>query len=224
MISTPPWARERKDAAVERGPHPSADEHSEFLREEMLEMCKRGQWMVLPYSAVRDRPHLRVSPPGVIPQRERRPRTIVDYTFSGVNGETIKMAPAEAMQFGRALPRLLQLIYDADPAHGPVYMTKVDVSDGFYQIWLNCDDVDKLGIVMPGLTDDDEPLIAFPLSLPMGWVESPPAFCVATETAADLANADIARNADKGRHRHDEATDTPTPTVPPVSKPGPKPR
>ena len=65
----PPWTQERRDAAVARGPHPSAAEHSDFLREEMLEMCRRGQWMVLPYSEVRTRSHLRISPPGVIPQR-----------------------------------------------------------------------------------------------------------------------------------------------------------
>ena len=32
------------------------------------------------------------------------------------------------------------------------------------------------------------PLVALPLVLPMGWTESPPYFCSATETIADLAN------------------------------------
>ena len=31
-------------------------------------------------------------------------------------------------------------------------------------------------------------MVAFPLVLPMGWVESPPQFCAVTETVADLAN------------------------------------
>ena len=34
----------------------------------------------------------------------------------------------------------------------------------------------------------EEQLIAFPLVLPMGYVESPPYFCAITETVCDLAN------------------------------------
>ena len=37
-------------------------------------------------------------------------------------------------------------------------------------------------------------MIGFPLVLPMGWAESPPAFCAGTETVADLANATLATN------------------------------
>ena len=32
------------------------------------------------------------------------------------------------------------------------------------------------------------PMVAIPLTLPMGWKNSPPLFCTATETVADLAN------------------------------------
>ena len=34
----------------------------------------------------------------------------------------------------------------------------------------------------------EEDLVAIPLTLPMGWKNSPPIFCAATETVADLAN------------------------------------
>jgi hypothetical protein len=37
----------------------------------------------------------------------------------------------EAMQFGRALERLLFRIRQANPRYGPVYMAKVDLADGF---------------------------------------------------------------------------------------------
>ena len=216
---------ERRDAAVERGPHPSALEHRDFLRSEMLEMCQRRQWVVLPYSAVRHLPGLRVSPPGVIPQRDRRPRTIVDYTFSGVNGDTQRLAPPEAMQFGRALWRLLHQIHFADPRFGPVHLCKVDVADGFYQVWVGEDDVQKLGLILPGHEGDTDPLIAFPMALPMGWVESPPAFCAVTETAADLANAAIRDGARPAPHRHDDLADTPTPDYAPspaTARPAPR--
>ena len=37
-------------------------------------------------------------------------------------------------------------------------------------------------------------LIGFPLVLPMGWTESPPAFYAGTETVGDLSNATLATN------------------------------
>jgi hypothetical protein len=41
--------------------------------------------------------------------------------------------------------------------------------------------------------EDEPPLVAFPLVLPMGWTESPPTFCTTTETVVDLANAYLGR-------------------------------
>ena len=75
-----------------------------------------------------------LSPPGVVPQRDRRPRWICDYTWSGVNAETLPLAAKEAMQFGHALERILREILLANPAHGPVLLNKTDLSDGFYRI------------------------------------------------------------------------------------------
>ncbi len=74
----------------------------------------------------------------------------------------------EAMQFGQSLERILWEILFTNPAHGPVQMIKLDISDGFYQIGLNIDDIPKLGVVFPMLPGD-KPLIGFPLVLPMGW-------------------------------------------------------
>jgi len=209
LLHTKPWTLAQKDAAIARGPHPSANEHEPFLRQEMLEMCQRHQWMVIPYSLVRHEPTLRISPPGVIPQRNRRPRTIVDYTFSSVNADTAPIAPNEAMQFGKALHRILQTIFFADKRWGPVHLMKGDISDGFYQAWLLWQDILKLAVVMPR-RNGEEPLIALPFGFPMGWVNAPPFFCSLTETAADLANNAILRNVPQQPHRHDTLADTPT--------------
>ena len=70
-------------------------------------MIQKQQWVILPFDAVKDLPGLRLSPPGCIPQRDRRPRWICDYTWSGVNPETQPIAALEAMQFGHALERIL---------------------------------------------------------------------------------------------------------------------
>lgn len=129
-----------------------------------------------------------MSPLGAVHhQRDRQPRLIVDYSFSDVNAETLQLAPPEAMQFGRCLQRVLPRVVHADPAYGPVYLSKINIADGFYRVWLQLANILKLGVIFPtsrGLP----PLLAFPLTLPMGWMESPPYFTVLTETACNLAN------------------------------------
>ena len=154
----------------------------------MADMIRKGYWIVLPYHLVRHLANLRISPMGAVPQRERRPRIIVDYSFSSVNQEADRVAPPEAMQFGRALNRVLNRIATADPADGPVYLSKLDLSDGFYRVPLRDSDIPMLGVAFP-IAPGEPPLVAFPLVLPMGWTESPPYFCSVTETIADLANA-----------------------------------
>jgi hypothetical protein len=193
VMSTRPWTTKRRTIHVRRGSHKSCLAHLGFIRSEMLDFVKKGYWMVLPYRLVKDLPQLRLSPLGVVPQRERRPRLIVDYTFNGVNDDTVKMMPNEAMQFGRALERVLYSIHHANPHHGPVYISKTDLADGFYRIPLTASGIPKLGVILPRFPNEEQ-LVAFPLVLPMGWVESPPAFCAATETVADLANNLSARH------------------------------
>jgi hypothetical protein len=118
------------------------------------------------------------------------------------------VAPTEAMQFGRTLHRLLQKILMANPRFGPVYLAKYDLADGFYRIWLLPRDTPKLGVILPAGMGK-EPLIAFPLALPMGWVHSPPYFCAATETVADLVNDSLGDPpAELPPHRLEKLADT----------------
>jgi hypothetical protein len=186
LQSTRPWTLDQLDAAVARGPHQSTHVHSHFLRDEFVEMVEAGQWIVLPYQSVRHLPHLRLSPTGVVPQRDRRPRTIVDYTFSGVNQATVSLAP-DSLQFGHAFPRFLQRLHRADTRQGNIYLSKTDVADAFMRTWIQAGSVPSLGALLPTL-DGEDPLIAFPLILPMGWVDSPQYLCSVTETIADLTN------------------------------------
>ena len=187
LQATKPWDREAISIALARGSHQSALGHLEFLRDEMADMIDQGYWVILPYSAVLHLPNLRLSPLGVVPQRDRRPRVIVDYTFWGINEETVPLAPTESMQFGRALERVLRKIRRANRRYGPTFMIKVDIADGFYRLFVSTQTTSSLGVVFPHY-EDEEPLVAFPLVLPMGWVGSPPFFCALTETATDLAN------------------------------------
>ena len=98
---------------------------------------------------------------------------------------------------------------------------KVDISDGFYRVWLSSADVPKLGVALPPAAGEEQ-LVAFPLVLPMGWVESPPHFCAVTETVADMANDTLCYRGHVGNiHRLDEVADSPPPAypAPPVSGP-----
>ena len=205
-LATKPWTPERVQAALKRGPHKSCDEYLDFLREEFVDMRSKMQWVVLPISAVKDLPGLRISPPGCVPQRDRRPRWIVDYSFSEVNAETLAICAVESMQFGHALDRILREILLSDPKLGPVQLLKVDISDGFYRINMNIDDIPKLGVAFPS-EPGEEKLVAFPLVLPMGWKNSPPIFSTATETIADLANQRLNAGVIPPPHTLDDAAE-----------------
>jgi hypothetical protein len=149
QCSTPDWNSRRLEDAINRGSHQSASLYHGFLEQEMVDFAAQGYWVVLPFESVKNFPGLRLAPLGVVPQRGRRPRTIVDYTFWGLNGETIKLATREAMQFGHALERLLYKIHHASEEHGPVYLLKVDLFNGFYRIPVREEDLLKLGVVFP---------------------------------------------------------------------------
>jgi hypothetical protein len=159
-------------AALAYGCHRSAIFCSaRFVRKELAEQVSFGHVLVLPWSAAKSLPGLRLSPVGSILQAGRRNRLIYNYTWSGTNCAVRKQAPPEAMQFRGALHRLLHAIVDADPAHGLVQMAKVDLSDAYMRIWLNLKDLTKLAFMIPPHCTNPEPLIGFHLALPMDFVK-----------------------------------------------------
>jgi hypothetical protein len=99
-----------------------------------------------------------------------------------------------------------------------VYLLKIDISDGFYRIWLNTTDIPTLAVSLPPLHGDTL-LVALPLVLPMGWTESPPYFTGATETVADLANMRLQNCWQPRPHHLDALADTvPPQPLPPSSQ------
>ena len=190
--SSDSWTEDQRDLAMRRGPHPSAKGNETFIREEFADMIAVGHWLALPYELVKTLPALRLSPTGVVPQKERRDRIIVDYTFSGVNQATSALAP-DSLQFGHAFTRYLQQLHRADTRHGPVYMSKTDVADAFMQIWIELHSIPILAALLP-TSIDETPLVAFPMVLPMGWVNSPNYLCAITETICDITNDRLTSN------------------------------
>lgn len=115
----------------------------------MLEFICKDFCDILPYVFVQDLPGLRISPLGVVPQQDCHPRLIVDYNFSGINQDTVKLAPPKAMQFGCSLDCILHAIVESPFCNGPVYMLKIDLADGFYCIHIHPQDAPKLALAMP---------------------------------------------------------------------------
>ena len=73
----------------------------------------------------------------------------MDYSYYGVNGDTVRLTPPEAMQFGRALERILYQIRHVNPKFGHVHLGKVDLAKGFYCLRLAISSIMKLGIAFP---------------------------------------------------------------------------
>jgi hypothetical protein len=90
-----------------------------------------------------------------------------------------------------------------------VYISKTDFADAFMRVWQEAATIPVLGALLPAFPGE-EPLIAFPMILPMGWIDSPQYLCSVMETIADLANQRI-RSMDLSAtlHRLDELADTP---------------
>jgi hypothetical protein len=173
---------------MQRGAHTSAShQYASFLHSDIYDYVNMGYWTVLPYRSVRHLPSLRLAPAGVVPQRECRPRPIMDYSYYNVNQECVSLHPQQSMQFGQTLQHLLQRLVYANPSHGPPLLSKLDLADGYYRVPLSPYAALALAVVIPSNTSQRN-LVAIPLTLPMGWGQSPPYFCAFTETICDMAN------------------------------------
>jgi hypothetical protein len=66
-------------------------------------------------------------------------------------------------------------------------MAKWDIKDGFWR--MDCEEGEEYNFTYVLPQEDGMPItLVIPTSLQMGWVESPPYFCAATETARDIAS------------------------------------
>jgi hypothetical protein len=110
-------------------------------------MIRKGQWVLLPARLIIGEKNLKLIPLGVVTQWYQRPRTISDYSFFVVNDDTIPLSPSEAMHFGRALQRILRATAHAEPRLGPLYLSKIDIADGFYRIGIRAQDIPKLVVL-----------------------------------------------------------------------------
>ena len=157
---------------------------------------------------------LKISPVAVVPQPNRRGRIILDLSFPvkrqtrralsqdlrrlskkqrrrvnnlapAVNNATNTTAPlAPVKLIGKALNELFEFIAVQQPGDD-VLLSKIDLSDGFWRMIVTEDARYNFCYVLP--QPAGEPIrIVVPSAFQMGWKDSPPYFCTATETRRDF--------------------------------------
>ena len=103
-----------------------------------------------------------------------------------MNDTTKKTATSGAIdQIGECLSRIIHAFAETDDA-SKIFMAKWDIKDGFWQMDCAAGEEWNFAYVLP--QEEGEPItLVVPTSLQMGWVESPPYFCAATETSRDIS-------------------------------------
>ncbi len=102
-----------------------------------------------------------------------------------VNDTTEKTAPKGVIdQIGESLLHIIHAFSEAVEDEN-FFMAQWDIKDRFWR--MDCENREEWNFVYVLPQEDGKPVqIVVPL-LQMGWVESPPYFCAATETARDVA-------------------------------------
>jgi hypothetical protein len=186
--------------AVAPGPHqlslsPKALAH---FAEESIEKVQAGQVKLVLWDDIKDDPsaQLKILPIAAIPHKLKAFCSIPDLSFrlqlkhrgflELVNNAMVKLAPQGALdQLGNALSRKIHEFAKSDD-NTKIFMAKWDIKDGFWQMDCQAGKEYNFAYVLP--QEEGKPTtLVIPTSLQMGWVESPPYFCAATETARDVA-------------------------------------
>jgi hypothetical protein len=194
------WTPDQMQAAVDRGPHWSAltDDAIARFRNDVDKKVKSGQAKLVAWDSIKDNlpAELKISPIVAIPHKSKQFCLILDLSFNLplkqggiiplVNATTIKTAPKGAIdQLGHSLTRIIHAFAEAKE-DACIFMAKWDIQDGFWRLDAEDGAEWNFSYVLPQHPDQPCYLVV-PTSLQMGWVESPPFFCAASETARDVA-------------------------------------
>jgi hypothetical protein len=187
-------------AAIERGPHRSAllEEAIAHFKAKVDKKVRIGQAKLVAWDSINDNPppELKISPIAAIPHKSKKFRSILDLSFHlrlargevipSVNSTTVKTAPKGAIdQLGHLLSRILHAFAETED-DAKIFLAKWDIKDGFWRMDAEDGAEWNFSYVLPQ-SPGNPCLLVVPTSLQMGWVESPPFFCAASETARDVA-------------------------------------
>jgi hypothetical protein len=137
------------EAAVERGPHPTArtPESITLFTKDIEYQIKAGFCQVFPWEELKHclPANLKISPVAVVPQVGQRGQIILDLLFpvyqningvvtmtqESVNESTVLKVPSEAVkEIGKVFLPVLQHMHDT-PEGLHILFSKLDISDGF---------------------------------------------------------------------------------------------
>ena len=86
------------------------------------------------------------------------------------------------MRFRKAPYRLIDCIIASPPELGPAFLNKVDLNHAYMRIWVRLEDIPSVAFLVPKTTPEEEQLVGFHSSIPMGYVEYAALFCATNET------------------------------------------
>ena len=212
-----PWTRQHILLALKRGAHISAKHPvaRQCLIKETKEKVQDGYAKIITWKDIKDNTptNFKLSPVAMIPHKSRPFRCILDLSFKlrlhnkifpSVNSATRKKAPQKAMaELGNVLKRLITIMAQNFHPTKPFKFCKIDIKDGYWRMIVNEKDSWNFCYTIPPKSPStplDDIQIVVPCSLQMGWCESPPFFCAASETARDIIEHLIQTNIELPQH------------------------
>ena len=93
------------------------------------------------------------------------------------------------MQFGHSLPRIIQVIWEAYLAKGPMRVPKLDVTDVYHRSTLRPPQVGAFAYVTPLVPDYYGIIICINIVFLVVWVYSPKLFCALLDILTNVVNA-----------------------------------
>ena len=199
----PPWSREQLEAYINYGNHSSAQDPkaAQAVHAEAMEKVNDGTCFLVNWDDIKDNPPeaLKVSPLAAVPHKSRDYRMILDLSFPlQPDKDSAPYTPVNAIpphpsvpthsmaELGNVLRRIIWTLATT-PETGPFFFCKVDLKDGFWRMLVQSEAQWNFAYLLPRLNSHDPIQLVVPRSLQMGWRDSPPYFCAATETARDIA-------------------------------------
>jgi hypothetical protein len=168
------------------------------FKAEVEEKVKIGQAKLVAWDSIKDNPpvEVKISPIAAIPHKSKQFQSILNRSFHlqlkhggillSVNATTVKTAPKGAIdQLGNSLARIIYAFAETED-DAWIFMAKWDIKDSFWRMDAEEGAKWNFTYVLPQSPGRPSYLVV-PTSLQMGWVESPPFFFAASETAWDVA-------------------------------------
>ena len=190
------------------------------LRAEQTQELKVSRVAVVPQDNRRDRIILNLSAEVTFPRTRRRPAR----THPSVNETTRPAHDQSAVKrLGKASHAILLYTFETDPSW-EICWIKLDLSDGFWRMVVQAGTEQNFVFEMPPHPSRSGRHFVVPSALQMGWTNSPPYFCTATETCRQLIQRLLAFTLDSGinvPHPYDKFVAPVPAALPPPIAPGP---